>query len=160
MRKSFAKSLHVEMRSNPDLYLLTGDLGFGLFDNIKNESSQFCNVGSAEQLLVGAGIGLAIAGKIPICYSITPFLLYRPFELIRNYINHENIPVKLVGSGRGKDYDHDGFTHWAEDDLKILDSFPNIQIYVPENIVELNNVFNEFLYNGRPSYLNLTRSSA
>ena len=99
-------------------------------------------------------------GKIPICYSITPFLLYRPFELIRNYINHENIPVKLVGSGRGKDYDHDGFTHWAEDDLKILDSFPNIQIYVPENIVELNNVFNEFLYNGRPSYLNLTRSSA
>ena len=64
-------------------------------------------------LMVGMGIGMAMEGKIPICYSMTPFVLYRPFELIRTYIDHENITVKLIGAGRDKDYDWLGFSHWV-----------------------------------------------
>jgi transketolase len=51
-----------------------------------------------------------------VVYSITPFVLYRPFEWIRNYLDHEKIPVKLVGGGRDKDYGYLGFSHWAEED--------------------------------------------
>ena len=35
MRKEFAKFLHNEMSVNEDIHLLTGDLGYGLWDKIK-----------------------------------------------------------------------------------------------------------------------------
>jgi transketolase C-terminal domain/subunit len=54
--------------------------------------------------MMGTAVGMAMEGKIPIVYSITPFAIYRPFELIRNYLSHEQIPVKIVGGGRDKQY--------------------------------------------------------
>jgi transketolase len=114
-------------------------------------------VGAAEQLMIGAGIGIAEEGLIPVCYSMSSFLLYRPFEFLRNYVNAENIPVKLVGSGRDKDYNHDGLSHWAHDDEQVLASLPNIKIYKPKSIEELENVWPDFINSLEPSYLNLTR---
>lgn len=158
MRKLFVDLLAEEMKNNNKLFLLTADLGFGLFDNIrKNYNDRFYNMGSSEQLMVGAAVGLAQSGYIPICYSITPFLIARPYELLRNYLNHENTPVKLVGSGRNKDYSHDGFTHWAYDDSSMLSAFLNIQMFIPAVEQELQEDFNEFLYNDQPAYLNLKR---
>jgi transketolase len=97
MRKQFAEYLHHEMAQDERIYLLTGDLGYGLWDKIKIDyPDRFINFLSSEQLMMGAAVGLALEGKIPVVYSISPFVLYRPFEWIRNYLNHENINVKLV----------------------------------------------------------------
>lgn len=158
MRKIFGKLLKEQMLVNESIILVTADLGFGILDECKKLfSDRFYNTGAAEQLMIGLGIGLAENNKIPICYSITPFLLYRPFELIRNYINYENIPVKLVGSGRNKDYSHDGISHWADDDEHIIGCLPNIQVYKPKTEIDLVEILPEFLYNNKPSYLNLAR---
>ena len=133
MRKEFATFLHKEMSYNDNIVLLTGDLGYGLWDRIKIDyPDRFYNVMSSEQLMVGAAVGLAMENLIPIVYSITPFVHYRPFELLRNYLDHENIPVKLVGGGRDKDYGYLGFSHWAEEDIKILSTLPDIKLYKPE----------------------------
>jgi transketolase len=105
--------------------------------------------------MVGMAVGLSLSGYIPICYSITPFLLYRPFELIRNYIDHEKINVKLVGTGRDKDYSHDGFTHWGEDDLNIMKNLTNIKLYKPNELTDT--MFHNFLITPNPAYLNLKR---
>src|SRR3989304_5093505 len=101
MRRCFVDVLHTKMAVNNDIWVVTGDLGYKMWDEIRRDyNNRFINVGSAEQVMVGVGIGLALEGKIPFVYSITPFLLYRPFETIRNYVNREEVPVKLVGSGR------------------------------------------------------------
>ena len=158
MRKECMNLLLAEMVNEHDIEVLTADLGFGILDQIKNAfPERFHNVGAAEQLMIGAGIGLAEAGKIPVCYSMSSFLLYRPFEFLRNYVNAEMVPVKLIGSGRDMDYSHDGLSHWAHDDEKVLSALPNIKIYKPNSIAELESQFREFLYNPYPSYLNLTR---
>lgn len=158
MRKLFASLIDKKLKSDKDIVFLTADLGFGLFNDFKLQlPNQFYNVGASEQLLIGAGIGLANSGKIPICYSITPFLLYRPYEFIRNYVNYENIPVKLVGAGRDRDYSHDGISHWAEDDEECLSVFKNITIFKPKTDEELVNGFDEFIHSKKPSYLNLKR---
>jgi len=158
MRREFAKLTRELMSNNEKVFVLTGDLGFGMWDAVRAEyPSRTYNVGAAEQLLLGAGAGLALAGKIPLCYSITPFLLYRPFEILRNYINHENIPVKLIGSGRDRDYAHDGFSHWAEDDKQVLDLFPNIETFHPETTLELKQNFERLILSDRPCYINLKR---
>ena len=117
MRRTFSDLLLNEMKDNTDVRLITADLGYYVLDNIKEQlPDQFYNVGAAEQLMIGVAIGMAEEGLIPIAYSMSSFVLYRPFEFLRNYVNYESIPVKLVGSGRDKDYEHDGMSHWAHDD--------------------------------------------
>ena len=94
VRKTFVKLLHAEMKKNKDIVFIIGDLGYGHFDAIRQEfPDRVFNPGAAEQLLLGMACGLAMEGKIPVCYSMTPFLLYRPFEVIRTFIGHEKIPV-------------------------------------------------------------------
>jgi transketolase len=158
MRKQFAQLLHSEMAINPDIYLITGDLGYGLWDKIRDDyPDRFYNVGSSEMAMMGAAIGLAMEGKIPYVYSITPFAIYRPFEMIRNYLDHENIPVNIIGGGRDKDYGYLGFSHWSHDDKKIMNVFSNIISTWPENDGELLNSFQFSLKKQSPTYINLKR---
>ena len=158
VRKAFVPLLYDEMGKNEDIVFVTGDLGYNHFDKFKVDyADRVINVGAAEQLLLGVGIGLAMDGKIPILYSMTPFLLYRPFEFIRNYVDYEKIPVKLCASGRGKDYDWLGWSHWATDDKVHMSGFKNIKKYWPEDGKVFEDQFQEFIYNQKPCYLNLSR---
>lgn len=158
MRKQFAELLYKEMSVNKDIYLITGDLGYGLWDNIKKDyKDRFYNVGSSEMVMMGIGIGLAMENKIPYVYSITPFALYRPFEMIRNYLDHENIPVNIIGGGRDKDYGHLGFSHWGVDDRKIVKNFDNIKSFWPDTYEDLKNCFKETIKRITPIYINLKK---
>ena len=156
MRREFAKNLHAAMKKDERIFLITADLGYGVLNDIRRDfPKRAINIGSSEMLMVGIAVGLAQSGFIPVCYSITPFLLYRPFELIRNYMNYEGAAVKLVGSGRDDDYGALGFSHYATDDEIVLSSLQNIKIFKPEKPEDIN--IKEFLYNEAPSYLNLKR---
>lgn len=161
MRKIFAEALLKEMsheHGGERFILITADMGYGLWDTVRRVyPNSFYNVGSAEQLMIGAAAGIAMEGKVPICYSITSFLLYRPFEFIRNFLNHEKLPIKLVGGGRNKDYGYLGFTHWAEEDLDIIRQLKNIRTFKPADEETLLNIIPEFLYCEDPCYLNLSK---
>lgn len=154
MRKAFAEALYKEMETDPTIYLITADLGFGLFDRIREHfPNRFFNVQAAEQAMLGAAIGIALSGKTAICYSITPFLIYRPFEWIKLYLEGEGIPVKLVGSGRGQDYSHDGPSHFAEDDV----IYNTIGCVYPENYANMEVCLHHVLHNNKPTFLSLKR---
>lgn len=157
-RGYFCGALLEEMHVNKDIVVIVGDLGYGAFDKIKETYPQrFFNVGASEQAMVGIACGMALRGKIPVVYSITPFLLTRPYEWLRNYVNHENTPICLVGAGRDEDYKHDGFTHYATDAKKILDTLPNIVQFYPESKESVVKLMKLFLYNKRPTFMSLTR---
>ena len=159
MRKLFAELLYKEMAINPGIYLLLADLGYGVFDRIRLDfPDRVIDVGASEQLLMGIAIGLAQNGyNVPVVYSITPFLLYRPFEMIRNYINEESAKVVLVGGGRDKDYGHLGFSHWACEDKKVMSIFPNIVSFWPESNEQIEESFKSSIYSNSPSYINLRK---
>ena len=158
MRNTFARLLHEEMSRNEQVRFITADLGYGIFDRVREDYyERSYNVGAAEQLMLGVGIGMAQEGLIPVCYSMSSFVLYRPFEFIRNYLNHEGANVKLVGSGRDRDYEHDGISHWAHDDEAVLASVPNVKIYKPKDVDQLVEMFPNFVNAEGPAYLNLKR---
>lgn len=158
MRGFFAELLHEKMKENERIWVVTNDLGFRVWDTIRKDfPKRFVNVGAAEQTMMGVGVGLALEGKIPVVYSITTFLLYRPFETIRNYLQSEKIPVKLIGSGRDKDYHHDGISHWAEEDKEIMKIFFNIEARWPSNTGELPALIDQMISIEKPWYINLTR---
>ncbi len=159
MRGFFAGALYNEMLKNKNIIVLTGDLGFAMFDRIREDfPERFINCGAAEQSMMGIAVGLALEGKIPVVYSITPFLLFRAAETIRNYIYRENIPVKLIGSGRGDDYaKHDGFSHYAGDDGDLLKLWPNIYAQWPVEKESIPDVVEDIILRDGPTYTNLTR---
>jgi transketolase len=151
MRKQFFEQLYELMKQDKNIVFITADLGYFFADKIKEElPEQFYNVMAAEQVMLGVAIGMALSGKIPVCYTITPFY-FRAFEAIRLYLDHESIPVILVGSGRGRDYAELGFSHDASDH-EILKQFKNINFIVPDDFD-----LSEIIYSGKPTYLNLKR---
>jgi len=158
LRRRFADEILKQMYTNKDIYVVVGDLGYRIWDQVRSEfPSNFINVGAAEQNLIGISVGLALEGKIPITFSITPFLLFRPFETIRNYIDYEKIPVKLVGSGRDKDYAHDGISHWCEEDRQVMKIFSNINSAWPETANEVSKLVPKMINDQKPWYVNLKR---
>lgn len=158
MRRTFFKELYKAMKKNTDIWAISGDLGYGGFDRIRDDfPTRFINVGAAEQTGLDIAVGLALQGKIPFFYSITPFSLYRPFETIRTYIDHENIPVKIIGSGRRKDYAHDGFSHDATDDKKFMLTFKNIISIWPQTKEGVKDLMYLAVNEQKPFYINLSR---
>lgn len=158
MRGYFAGELHKQMQNNPKIWVITADLGYGMFDKIRDDfPERYINTGAAEQTALGVSVGLALEGKIPFVYSITPFLLYRPFETIRNYVNELSIPVKLIGGGRDKDYAHDGFSHWAREDCHVMTILHNIKARWPDAKEEMPSVVEWAIANDQPTYINLKR---
>jgi len=158
MRRLFVAQLDPLMEVDDSLVVLLGDLGYGLFDDLREKFPDRCiNIGASEQLMIGAAAGMATLGKIPICYSITPFLLYRPFEFIRNYLQEEGLAVKLVGSGRDKDYKDAGYTHHSMEAESILNQLPNIEKFFPKDEQQLTLQMNSFIYSKNPAFMSLRK---
>ncbi len=158
-RRHFADLLLIEMRANPNIVVYVADLGYMMWNEIRAEfPDRFVNMGASEQLLVGAAVGAALCGKLPICYSITPFIAYRPAEWIRNYLDHEQINVKLVGAGLGADYAHDGFSHHIWNLGPTMACYPNLSLYTPDRAPEsLDGDFAAFMADPKPGLMVLRK---
>lgn len=153
----FAGTLYNEMISNEKIIVLTGDLGYGQFDKIRADfPDRFINTGAAEQALLDIACGLALEGKIPFVYTITPFYL-RAFETLRTYINHEKIPVRMVGGGRDKDYAHDGFSHDACDIQEFLNPLKNIVQHFPQEKEDVPTFIKQMIDLHQPSFISVKR---
>jgi len=158
MRRQFFKELYKQMTVNNNVWALTGDLGYIGFDKIRdNYSKRFINCGASETAMLDIAVGLAYDGKIPFVYSITPFLIYRPFEVLRTYINHEKLNVKLCASGRDFDYEIDGYSHHSPDVKQVLDCLPNIEQHFPMDKKEIPNLVSKMVKVNTAQFISLRR---
>lgn len=162
MKKLFFDLITEEMRKNPDIYLILCGLGWPRVDALLEEfPGRAINSEASEQASLDIAVGLSYAGKIPVVYSITPFLLYRGFETIRTYINHERLNVKLIGVGRNDDYSkHDGYSHDASDDWKLFHGMHPILDKMEAawcQAEDLPSALSQALLSENPCYINLKR---
>ena len=113
MRAAFFTALEDLYQNDKDIFVLTADLGYKLFDNFKLKCPErFYDIGVAEANMIGVAAGLALSGKNVYCYSIIPFLVMRAYEQIRIDISYHNLNVKLIGVGGGFTYGLEGITHF------------------------------------------------
>ena len=158
MRTAFASELE-KIMEDQNTYLLTGDLGFSVFEKIKERfEGQYLNMGLSEQNMLGVAAGLALTGRQVFVYSIIPFIVYRPFEQLRNDICFQNLRVRLVGVGAGFSYSDAGFTHHAIEDYGILRSLPNLTILSPADPIEVSVQMKLVQKIDGPSYMRLGRN--
>lgn len=158
IRGWFGRAIYEEMTKDDTIRIVTADLGYGLFDAHKEDfPNRFINVGASEQAAVGIGVGMALSGLKPFIYSITTFLIYRAYEWHRNFLEHENIPVMLIGSGYGKDYAHDGISHQPFEIHKVMDTLPNIETYFPDVKEVVPFTVQRMINRGKPAFMCLRR---
>jgi transketolase len=137
MRGEVLHAIHAQMKNNPNIFFLTGDLGYSSLEAIENDfPDRFINVGVAEQNMIGIAAGLSLSGKRVYLYSIIPFLVMRCFEQIRNDLSFTNANVTLLGVGSGLSYGILSSTHFALEDIAVLRPLPNMTIFSPADAVE------------------------
>ena len=93
--------------------------------NIPSASSMSA---SPSRVMIGICAGLALKGCQPFAYTIATFSLYRPFEMVRDDLCYQNLPVTVVGMGAGVIYSTLGGTHHTMEDVAIASAIPNMQI--------------------------------
>jgi transketolase len=133
MRNTFSEALYKAASENPEIYIVVADISpAGSMVKFREQyPERFINVGVSEQSMIGICAGLALKGCQPFAYTIATFTLYRPFEMVRDDLCYQNLPVTIVGMGAGVVYSNLGSTHHAMEDIAIAGALPNMQIIAP-----------------------------
>ena len=161
MRDAMMNSLFELAANNEDIMLLTGDLGFGVFEKFeKNFPKQYLNVGVAEQNMVGIASGLALEGKIVFTYSIGNFPTLRCLEQIRNDACYHELNINIIAVGGGFSYGGLGMSHHATEDLSIMRALPEITVVSPCTAWEAGQAVKAVVEEPGVSYLRIDKSKA
>ncbi|HLZ30425.1 MAG TPA: transketolase C-terminal domain-containing protein [Chloroflexota bacterium] len=160
MRDTFARTVYEVACAQPKVFMVVADISpagsMGPFR--KDFPDQFVNVGVAEQSMIGLCAGLAMRGATPFAYTIATFAIYRTFEIVRDDLCYQNLPVTVVGIGGGLTYSTLGGTHHAQEDIAVMSALPNMSILAPCDPLETQAATWASAHSGGPVYLRLGKS--
>lgn len=160
MRDTFLESVYQIMIRNKKVFFVSADFGSPILDKIRSDCpDQFLNVGIAEQNLINVSSGLSLEGNIVFAYAIAPFITMRCFEQIRVNLallsKVRKLNVNLVGVGAGYSYVVSGPTHQCYEDISIIRSLPNVDIYSPSDQVVAEKIPNYLINQDGIKYIRL-----
>jgi transketolase len=133
MRNTFAETFYKGGSVDPRLCIVVADISpAGSIQKFREDfPDRFVNTGVAEQIMIGMCAGMALRGLRPFAYTIATFALFRPFEMVRDDLCYQNLPVTVVGIGGGVTYSTLGGTHHAQEDVAIATALPNMTVIAP-----------------------------
>lgn len=157
-RDAFFDNLCSLAKEDRRVILLSADFGAPGVDKFRKDlPDQFINMGVAEQNMINAARGLAMAGKTVYTYTILPFYM-RCYEQIR-HLCFQNLNVNMIGVGAGFAYSTAGPTHYALEDVAAMRVLPNLTILNASDNT-MAGAFAEMTYNEPgPKYVRLDRTN-
>lgn len=109
----------------------------------------------AEQVMVGAAMGLAARGAIPFPSTFAAFFT-RAYDFIRMAaISH--LDIKLAGSHAGISIGEDGPSQMALEDLAMMRAQPNMTVLYPSDAVSTERLLALAAYHAGPVYMRTSR---
>jgi len=153
MRNRFGKVISKLADENENIIVIVADIGYRVFDDFREKyPERFINMGICEQSIISVASGMALEGLQPWVYTITPFLIERPFEQIKLDIDHQNVNVNLVGYS---DYPNLGPTHTELNAEKTMELFNNIESFFPSDSDETEKMILQAYEREGPSFISL-----
>jgi|SRR3989344_3119728 len=171
MRREFGKVMIELAEKDPRIVFLSGDYYSQMQGFMEKFPKRFFNVGICEQSMIGIAAGMALEGLKPYVYTITPFLLERPFEQVKLDVVLQGANVKLIGFS---DYPNHGPTHasvnvpglaklindYAADYLGKNPKGEHLLCYTPKDSKETRESLIESYNDGRPAIISLKKDSS
>ena len=109
----------------------------------------------AEQVMIGAAMGLAARGAIPFPSTFAAFLA-RAYDFIR-MAAISNVNIKMAGSHAGVSIGEDGPSQMALEDLAMMRAQPNIAVLYPCDAVSTERLLEKAAYHRGPVYMRTSR---
>lgn len=160
MRDAFAERLLERATEDERVFFLTGDLGFGVFEEFQSAlPSQYLNVGVAEQNMIAVAAGLALEGHVCFVYSIGNFPTLRCLEQIRNDAAYHAANVNVVSIGGGFSYGPLGMSHHATEDIAIMSTIPEVTSFTPGTARDVLGSVDALIEKAGTGYLRLDKSA-
>lgn len=158
MRDTFLTSLYEKMKSDKTIFFVAADFGAPILDKIREDyPDRFINVGIAEQNLVNVATGLALEGFTVYAYAIAPFITMRCYEQIRvnvSVLSHVRpMNINFIGVGAGVSYAMSGPTHHCLEDLSIMKTLPNMEVFSPSDYMTAEAYVERTLAIKKPKYI-------
>jgi transketolase len=149
MRKQFVSSLKNILYNDQRTVLMLGDIGvYGFREELKNLSTRAYNIGILEQSTISVAAGMSRSGLIPFIHTISPFMVERALEQIKDDFGYQNLNGNFVSIGNSYDFAALGCTHHCPGDVQVLSSIPNIKIFAPGTSSEFDYLLNKNYQNG------------
>lgn len=156
-RRIFIDTLCDLAEKDDKIVLIVPDVGFLYIDKFKDMfPDRYYNTGVTEEFTMLMASGMALAGMKPYVYSMINFVLFRPYEMVRNGIVHHNANVKLLGVKGSTGYKFLGFSHNMTDDDEDKRTCDNLKLdcYRPA-LDDVRDTILGTYYNNKAAYIRL-----
>jgi len=157
-RRAFIETLCELAAKDKKIVLIIADVGFNYVEKFSAlYPDRFFNLGITEQAATSIAAALALAGFKPYIYSMVNFVVFRPYEMVRNAICMHNANVKIIGV-RGSQYRFYGFSHnllRKNEDIDALRRLPNMKTYTAGNPKAVRAVLRESYKRKGPAYVRI-----
>jgi transketolase len=156
-REAFGTGLAKLGESDPRIVALDADVKNSTFSDRfeKVAPERFYQNFIAEQVMVGAAMGLAARGAIPFPSTFACFLT-RAADFVR-MAAISNVGIKLTGSHAGVSIGEDGPSQMALEDLAMYRAEPNYTVLYPSDAVSAERLLALMAYHPGPAYMRTSR---
>ena len=158
LRNVFGEQLLKLGKKNDKIVVISCDLKSATktSDFFKFFPKKSIEAGIAEANGIGIATGLALKGFVPIISSFGAFITGKFLE-IRTSVSYNNAPVKIVGT-HGGFIGKDGATQSGTQDIALMLSLPNFEVFQPCTPIETKKIINYIVKSKKPSYLRICRN--
>jgi transketolase len=156
-REAYGSALARLGANDERVVALDADVGNSTFSEKfeQQHPKRFFEAYIAEQVMLGASMGLAARGAIPFPSTFAAFLS-RASDFIRMAaISNNNI--KMAGSHAGVSIGEDGPSQMALEDLAMMRAQPNITVLYPCDAVSTDRLVERMAYHSGPAYMRTSR---
>jgi len=158
-RREFIDTLIELAEKDNKIVLIVPDVGFNYIEEFRKKfPERFFNFGVTEQSTMIIAAGLALSGFKPYVYSMINFVVFRPYEMVRNAICLHNANVKIIGVKGSEKYKFLGFSHnliEKNEEIKVLEHLPNLKSFIAETPEEVRKIILETYKIKGPAYIRI-----
>ena len=160
-RQSYGETLKQLGKENEKIVVLDADLSTATKTEkfAKEFPNRFFDMGISEQDMIATAAGFATCGKIPYASTFAVFAAGRAYDQIRNSVCYPSLNVKICATHAGITVGEDGATHQMLEDIAMMRTLPNLQVFSPSDDTETKYLINEISKIDGPCYVRLSRLS-
>lgn len=159
MKQTLGDTLVKLAKINKNIYVVSMDLKSSLClgEFSQKYPTRFIECGIAENNAAGVAAGLAKTGKTVFLCSFACFSPAINWATIKQSICYNNANVKIIGTHGGLLSGNLGATHQMLEDIAIMRTLPNMEVFAPLDAVETEKIITTVSRSKTPSYIRLVR---
>lgn len=158
-RREFLNTLLELAEKDDKIVLIVPDVGFNYIEEFeKRFPDRFYNLGVTEQTTMTIAAGLALSGFKPYIYSMINFVVFRPYEMLRNAVCLHHANVKIIGVKGSEKYKFLGFSHnliAENEEIEALKNLPNLSTFIVTDPEKVRDVILKTYNRKGPVYIRL-----